>query len=377
MKKILFVNFCLLFLFSSGYAQIMEASIGPGSTSTRIKIYIRPTSALAAGNISTFQFDVVISDAITPVPQLNFVGVPAFGTGWVLQPSYTEGSFRHYEIVSSNGGPLTLGAGAELEVMQLEFSGGPVNANNVALYTLPGGGTTGNALFLCTGAATSTEGQLYYNRGGVTVVNNLSYTGASPSSATIGAIVLPVNWLSFNVIKQGNDGLLNWSVANEEGNHHYELQRSTNSNNFTTIATVNKSVNGSTVYNYTDAGINNLASSILYYRIKQVDVNGKISYSDIRLLRLNIKGNNISVFPNPVKDGFYVNIPFTNPDRRRVQLNLIAANGQVICSKEITALQAANFYFDLKDKKLAAGNYNLQVIYEAQIFDTKKLYINQ
>lgn len=375
MKKFLFINFCLLFALVSGYAQIMEASIGPGTTSTRIKIYVRPTLALAAGNISTFQFDVAISDAITPVPLLNFVGVPAFGTGWVLQPSYTEGGFRHYEIVSSNGGPLTLGAGVELEVMQLEFSGGPVTANNVALYTLPGGGATGNALFLCTGAATSTEGQLYYNRGGVTLVNNLSYNGALPSSATIGAIALPVNWLSFNVIKQGNDGLLNWSVANEDDNHHYELQRSTNGTNFTTIATVNKSA--ASVYRYTDAGINNLSTSILYYRIKQVDINGKISYSDTRLLRLNIKGNAINVFPNPAKDGFYVNIPFTTADSKMVQLNLIAANGQIIRSKEITAMQASNYYFDLKDKNLAAGNYSLQIIYEEQILDTKKIYINQ
>ncbi len=377
MKKILFTNFCLLIVCISGYTQIMEASIGPGTTSTRIKIYIRPTSALSAGNISTFQFDVAISDAITPVPLLNFVAAPAFGTGWVLQPSYIEGGFRHYEIVSSNGGPLTLGAGVELEVMQLEFTGGPVTSNNVALYTLPGGGATGNALFLCTGAATSTEGQLYYNRGGVTLVNNTSYTGGLPSSATIGAIILPVNWLSFDVVKQGSDGLLNWAVANEDANHHYELQRSTNNTSFTTIATVNKSTNGSTAYNYIDAGINNLSASVLYYRIKQVDINGRISYSDTRTLRLDIKGGQINIFPNPVKDGFYVNIPFTNPDSRKVKLNLISSNGQLISSKQITTAQASNYYFDIKDKNLAAGNYNLQIIFEEKIMDTKKLFVSQ
>jgi hypothetical protein len=46
-------------------------------------------------------------------------------------------------------------------------------------------------------------------------------------------------------------------------------------------------------------------------------------------------------------------------------------------SKEITAAQASNYYFDIKDKTIASGNYNLQVVLEQQIIDTKKLYINR
>jgi hypothetical protein len=374
MKRILFTVFCALTTCFNGYAQIIEASIGPGTTSNRIKIYVRPTLALAAGNISTFQFDVAINASIAPIPNLNFVGVPAFGSGWVIQPSYVEDGFRHFEVVSALGGPLTLGTGIELEVMQLEFSGGPVTSNDVSLYTLPLGGATGNALFLCTGAANSIEGQLYYNRGGVTVINNLSYTGTLPSSATLSGTVLPQNWLSFNVIKQGNDGLLNWSVANDEDNHHYELQRSINgTSDFKAISTVNKSA--STDYKYTDVNINNLGATTLYYRIKQVDVNGRASYSDIRQLRLDVKGNQISVFPNPVEKGFYVNIPFTNTDNKKVRLNLVAATGQTVVSREITTAQASNYYFDIRDKNLAAGSYNLQIVFDDKTMETKKLSI--
>jgi hypothetical protein len=374
MKRIILIGFCVLSGYLTSYTQIMQASIGTGTTSTRIKIYIKPSLTLTAGNISTFQFDVAIDQSITPVPSLNFVGTPAFGSGWVIQPPYIEDGFRHYEVVSSLGGSLTLGAGVELEVMQLEFSGGPVTPNNVALYTLPLGGATGNALFLCTGAATSTEGQLYYNRGGVTVVNNLSYTGALPSSATLGGVVLPLNWLSFNVIKQGSDGLLNWVVANDDDNHHYELQRSANgTSDFKTIATVNKS--GNADYKYTDANINSFGATTLYYRIKQVDVNGRTSYSDVRLLRLDVKGNLINVFPNPVKKGFYVNIPFNNSERGNVKLNLVGNNGQLVRSRQITTVQASNYYFDIADMALAAGSYNLQIVFDEKIMETKKLNI--
>jgi Secretion system C-terminal sorting domain len=264
--------------------------------------------------------------------------------------------------------------------MELELSGGPALAADVSLQSFGfdntngfPGGNSGNIIFFCSGAANSTEGQLFYTRPGTTVINNPSYTGPLPSSASLG-IVLPLNWLSFNVVKQGNDGLLNWSVANDDDNHHYELQRSVNgTSDFKTIATVNKSA--STDYKYTDAAINNLGTSILYYRIKQVDINGRTSYSDTRLLRLDVKGNQISVFPNPVKKGFYVNIPFNNSERGNVKLNLVGISGQLIRSRQITTAQASNYYFDIADMALAAGSYNLQIVFDEKIMETKKLNI--
>jgi hypothetical protein len=361
----------------TGISQTMQASIGAGSSSTRVIIYIKPIPAVN-GNISTLQFDVAVPDATTPIPTLTIIGVPTVGSGWIIGNSYTEGGFRHYEIATGAVFNVTIGAGVETPVMELEFSGGPTVASNVSLVTLPlAGSITGNALFFCSGVGTSVEGQLYYARAGTTVINNASYSGGPTSSATLGGVILPVNWLSFDVVKQGNDGLLNWAVANEDANHHYELQRSTNNTSYNTIATVNKSTNGSTAYNYTDAGITNLNASVLYYRIKQVDINGRISYSDTRTLRLDIKGGQINIFPNPVKDGFYVSIPFTNPDSRKVKLNLVNSNGQLISSRQITTAQASNYYFDIKDKNLAAGNYNLQIIFEEKIMDTKKLFVSQ
>ncbi len=376
----------LLLLLSFGIvnfvnAQKIQASIGVGATPNRVKLYLKPFSIPVNGQIATLNFNISIpATTPAPIPSLTIINNPFPAATFQLNIPYTESGYIHYNIANLNA--FNLNIGAETEILELEFGGNP-NFATVSLVTLPDQGALGFALFYCSGAASSDGSDLYYLRSGTTVTNAFSYTfpnfippGTTISTSVLGtSILLPLNWLSFNVVKQGNDGLLNWSVANEEDNHHYELQRSTNGTNFTTIATVNKSA--ASVYRYTDAGINNLATSILYYRIKQVDINGKISYSDTRLLRLNIKGNAINVFPNPAKEGFYVNIPFTTADSKMVQLNLIAANGQIIRSKEITAMQASNYYFDLKDKNLAAGNYSLQIIYEEQILDTKKIYINQ
>jgi hypothetical protein len=376
MKRILSVASLLVAAVYS-FGQTMQASIGAGSSSTRVILYVKPTAAVN-GTISTLQFSVAINASITPVPSVAIIGTPAFGVTWNIDAPYTEGGYQIYDFTTAASPAIVIASGVETPVMEIEFSGGPVAAANVMLLTLPAGGaTTGNTLFFCSGAATSVEGQLYYARPGTTVVNNNSYTGALNSTATIGAVVLPLKWLSFNVVKQGNNGFLNWVVSNEDDNHHYELQRSTNGINFSNIANVNKSLNGNTVYNYTDANITTAGSSILYYRIKQVDINGRISFSDTRILRINAPANLISVFPNPVKDGFYVNAAIGNSNTKKVQLNLVNAAGQIICSKETVPAQAANYYFDISNKVIAAGNYSLQVILDAKLIGTTKIFINR
>jgi hypothetical protein len=358
MKHLLYT---VLFLFASisGFTQVMQASIGTGSSPTRVMIYIKPTLAVN-GNISTLQFDVALPSAVTPEPIMSIVGTPAIGTGWIVTPTYIEDGYRHYEILTAAVFNVNIGAGVETPVMELQFSGG-VSSSSVSLVTLPqGGANTGNALFLCTGAATSVEGQLYYPRPGTSVINNLSYTGGLASSATVGGILLPIKWLSFDVIKQGNNALLSWSVANELTNHHYELERSSNGINYTNIGIVNKSANGNTTYNYTDVEINNLNATILYYRIKQVDTDGKSSYSDTRFITIDKKS-----------------IPFENRDNSIVKLNLISANGQFIGSREITTQQASNYYFNIKDRAIAAGEYYLQIIFKGELIGTKKLLVNK
>jgi len=377
MKKILSLVFIGVVLFYSVTAQpVMQASIGPGSTPTRIKIYVRPTLAVN-GNISTFQFDIAIASGITPAPQLSILGTPTFGSGWVITPSYVEDGFRHYEVVSSLGGNLVLGAGIELEVMQLEFSGGPATSQDVAQYTLPAGGTTGNALFYCSGAANSEEGQLYYNRGGVTVVNNNSYTGSLPSSATISGILLPVSWLNFDVIKKNNDALLSWSVANEELNDHFEILRSVNGRDYNPVGTVNKNWNGNSTndYSFTDVGIDNLGASILYYRLRQIDINGKNTLSDIRILRLEKSKTGISIFPNPVTTGFYVSAILQNSADDKVILKLVNISGQQVLIKTITAQQATNYYVDISGLQLSAGQYQLQILKNAKLIETSNIII--
>src|SRR4030095_11545209 len=97
--------------------------------------------------------------------------------------------------------------------------------------------------------------------------------------------VLPIAWLSFTVMKSGKHvAELKWSTTDEVNDHHYEVERSVNGINFSIIATV--SANSSQEYQYFDVTPLN---GISYYRIKQVNKNGKYSYSPIEKINFDSK----------------------------------------------------------------------------------------
>ncbi len=114
----------------------------------------------------------------------------------------------------------------------------------------------------------------------------------------------PVTLLSFaGLYNQGNVDLT-WQTAMEVNNDFFELQRSTDGINFTTIANIDGAGNSSSVlgYDYTDVG---LTGSIVYYRLLQHDYDGTITASQVISVRLNKTGAvPFIVAPNPFSSSF-------------------------------------------------------------------------
>lgn len=93
--------------------------------------------------------------------------------------------------------------------------------------------------------------------------------------------ILPINLVSFNgrIINNSNVSL-NWVTATETNNKTFTVERSTDANNWQAIKTINGAGNSTTTkeYTYTDMG---LATGMYYYRLKQTDVSGESTYSNI------------------------------------------------------------------------------------------------
>lgn len=359
MKRFIFSVFLAFVISVSSFGQsTLQASIGIGTNSSRVKIYVRPVTTVTNGGVATFQFNLAIPTSTSPVPTLSIIGTPAFGSGWQIDPSYIEDGYRHYNINSAAGGVMTLGAGVELEVMELEFSGGFTVNNSTYLMTQPAGGAlTGNGLFYSFGDAQSVEGQLYYNRGGVTIQNNPSYTGPLISYALLSS-TLPVRFTSFNISCQGGSPVLKWVTATENNNHHFEIERSADGVNWAVLGQVPTRAaggNSSTDLNYEYKDISGVTGG--FYRIKQVDIDGRAIYSIVVKSDCGSNaGNSILVYPVPAKD--QLNIRISTDKNVRTELFYYDAAGRLLKTEAVSFSRGVN-YMVSDISSLPSGQYML------------------
>lgn len=111
-------------------------------------------------------------------------------------------------------------------------------------------------------------------------------------------VVLPLTLKEFTANPQGtqNNVQLKWTTENEINSSHFEVEKSSDGQNFAKIADV--SAKGGTVNNYS---IDDEAAGIaptLYYRLKIVDRDGKFTYSNTARVNNNGK-DKFYVYPNP------------------------------------------------------------------------------
>jgi hypothetical protein len=124
---------------------------------------------------------------------------------------------------------------------------------------------------------------------------------------------LPVRFLSFTIQQQADKIILNWQTAMEQKNNYFEVQRKVATGPYQTIASIpTKAFNGNsgTLLNYQYVEADNLkGAGQLYYRIKQVDLDGNFMYSEIRSLKNEAARATILVYPNPGNGMVNVVIP--------------------------------------------------------------------
>ena len=111
-------------------------------------------------------------------------------------------------------------------------------------------------------------------------------------------MALPLHLLEFSAERQGPNAFLQWKTADETNTSRFTIQHSITGQQFSDIGDVNASnIPGINSYRFTDTGINEGSN---YYRLKMIDIDGKFTYSSIKLVRLD-KKSLMQIFPNPVQ----------------------------------------------------------------------------
>lgn len=158
-----------------------------------------------------------------------------------------------------------------------------------------------------------------------------------PQCLTVGS-ALPVTWLYFNGTNQGKNNILKWATASEENTRDFRLERSLNGTDYTVITVVPAAGNSSATnhYQYVDQNIDQLNSQVMYYRVKQTDIDGRFTYSSIVQLTYRNDGVKPSiVYPNPTTG--MVNILVGDRNLIGTTAVMTDLNGRVIQHIRITS----------------------------------------
>ncbi|MBC7721649.1 MAG: T9SS type A sorting domain-containing protein [Pedobacter sp.] len=118
-------------------------------------------------------------------------------------------------------------------------------------------------------------------------------------------VVLPVTLIAFTAAPNSNGQVqLNWATASEVNSSYFDVEKSGDGISFspisriTTTGTTTNGSNYSLIDNTPVVGTN-------CYRLKQVDIDGKFAYSEVRIVNIN-SSKGLVVYPNPAKDNITI-----------------------------------------------------------------------
>lgn len=188
---------------------------------------------------------------------------------------------------------------------------------------------------------------------------------------------LPVKYSSFDAALKNNSVLLKWITEDEINNNHFEVQRSFDAENFKTIGLVlDGFASGSgKSYMFNDKAPELQSKTTVYYRLKQIDNNGKYSFTNILVVRLKSKeGVVIQTAPNPFTESLNVN--FVATENGMVDIQIININGQNILSKQSSVNKGSNTLQLSGLSKLNTGIYVVKLLMKGEVIGYQKIIKN-
>lgn len=267
---------------------------------------------------------------------------------------YQEETDRNFEAIAmTNDQTITV------SIPDLQSYGG-ITASGLRLV----GWDAGNGQWINLSVATPGASGLTK---GSTLVGTIP--GGTPISAlAIGSTstVLPVTFGNFTATADGCKTKLQWKTTFEQNNSHFLVEHSTDGVHFSTIGQVAAAGNSTTTqtYNYTD---NAPATGANYYRITQVDFDGKYSSTPIVLVKMKCDATPaVRIYPNPASNRLYI-----QSGKTVMQVNILNSGGQPVL-KYIPSINS-NGTFDINIQRLPSGIYMLQLFNKDGTIDVNKL----
>ena len=304
------------------YWNVNNATLNPGSTPVKIRFFYDPADTTAARD----SMDVNRVAYATASPGGN----PYYATPW-----------KWFKTVGVAFTPALINDGNNFSFSNIELTPSAMSTLNGVSYVQFDN-------------ITSFSG----GSGGI---------GFTPHSGGVG---LPVTLVSFagNVEEAHNH--IQWTTASELNNDHFELESSVDGKNFTTLATI--SGHGTTTethqYSFNDYKYNMPST---YYRLKQVDFDGKSTTTNMIILtRMSNASTSavVSVYPNPTNDITTLSIDVQENAEATYTIHDIT--GKIVSEGAINCIAGMN-NTTIQTGDLADGMYIVDVLINGKHINTR------
>jgi len=165
----------------------------------------------------------------------------------------------------------------------------------------------------------------------ISTVNGIS-TFSTVGVGIVGSS-LPIELKTFKVHKTGKKALINWTTASETINDYFTLEHAIDGQNWQEIFQCD-GAGTSTIENKYSFIDNHPISGINYYRLKQTDLDGKLTYSAVESVEFNNDSIAILVYPMPAI-AEEMNIILSSFKIGTVLISISDITGRLICKGEI------------------------------------------
>lgn len=191
----------------------------------------------------------------------------------------------------------------------------------------------------------------------------------SPFVVEDNLMLLPVELISFSAQRQNQDKVqLNWITESELNNQGFYLERMLeNEQEWTNVTWVDGIGNSSQLeyYDYLDA---NDFEGTSYYRLHQIDFDGRSTFSEIRAVAGIVNKANLTLYPNPTQG--IINIRFNNTSAQSARIMIYAADGKLLFEQQ-ESLEKNSIITLNQTRDLPAGTYLMRAITEDGVSVTK------
>ena len=269
------------------------------------------------------------------------------GNLWVCQDAIVASDRNHIWVI----GPTHTQASPQVRV----FATTPTRCEPTGITFTPDYKFMFVSFMNPTGSNTASQ----LDAAGTGVVFNTHTTVVIARVESLGSLAtLPVTFTAFDARQTDNGVVISWGVADINNHDYFSIERSTNGTDFTAIHRNNDNINGSAQRSFSVTDDNLPAAGVIYYRIKQCDVNGACHYTDIKTVKLSNQVKITRIYPQPAKDK--LNVLYHSSDEGLGTITVTDINGKTVM-QQTRKLDKGTQSVEIKTDQLGSGIYLITI----------------